>query len=72
MDWDKNGSVSKIEFKAYLTKLRNGEELTQEELDCAFSRIDKDGSKNIQWEEFRVRKNCRLLINAYQASHQDL
>jgi Ca2+-binding EF-hand superfamily protein len=55
MDWDKNGLVSPIEFKSYLANLKKGEELNTEEVYSAFQKIDRDGSKQIQWEEFLVR-----------------
>ena len=54
MDWDKNGTVSPIEFKSYLASLKKGEDLNSEEVYSAFDKIDADGSKQIQWEEFLV------------------
>jgi Ca2+-binding EF-hand superfamily protein len=56
MDWDKNGTVSPIEFKSYLANLKKGEELNSEEVYSAFEKIDTDGSRQIQWEEFLVHK----------------
>ena len=55
MDWDKNGYITPIEFKSYLSSLKKGEEINSEEVYEAFDRIDTDGSKQIQWEEFLVR-----------------
>ena len=55
MDWDKNGVVSAVEFKSYLSKLKKGEEMTGEEALQAFREIDTNGSKNIEWDEFLVR-----------------
>lgn len=52
MDWDKNGTVSPVEFKSYLQQLRKGEELDSDEVFKAFCQIDTDGSKQINWEEF--------------------
>ena len=54
MDWDKNGTVSPIEFKSYLANLKKGEDLNSEDVYRSFDKIDKDGSKQIQWEEFLV------------------
>ena len=54
MDWDKNGTISCVEFKSYLQQLKKGEELDHEEVVKAFSEIDTDGSKQINWEEFFV------------------
>jgi len=54
MDWDKNGTVSPIEFKSYLASLKKGEDLNSEEVYSAFDKIDTDGSRQIQWEEFLV------------------
>lgn len=54
MDWDKSGTISCVEFKAYLAKLKRGEELDHEEVVKAFNKIDVDGSKQINWEEFFV------------------
>ncbi len=50
----KNGTVSPIEFKSYLASLKKGEDLNSEEVYSAFEKIDTDGSKQIQWEEFLV------------------
>ena len=55
MDWDKNGTISCIEFKTYLAKLKKGEELDHEDVVSAFNAIDIDGSKQINWTEFFVR-----------------
>ena len=54
MDWDKNGTISCIEFKSYLAKLKKGEELDHAECVEAFNAIDVDGSKQINWNEFFV------------------
>lgn len=32
MDWDKNGTISPIEFKSYLASLKKGEELNAREI----------------------------------------
>lgn len=55
MDWDKNGSVSFIEFKSYLSKLKKGEDFDHSEALAAFQSIDQDGSRQVSWEEFFVR-----------------
>ena len=55
MDWDKNGYITPIEFKSYLQSLKKGEDMDMDEVYEAFDRMDKDGSKQIQWEEFLVR-----------------
>ena len=57
MDWDKNGYITPIEFKSYLQSLKKGEDMDADEVYKAFDRMDKDGSKQIQWEEFLVREN---------------
>ena len=62
MDWDKNGVVSPIEFKSYLANLKKGEELNSEEVYSAFDKIDADGSKQIQWEEFLVSRVVACVI----------
>ena len=54
MDWDKNGTISCIEFKSYLAKLKKGEDLDHAECVEAFNAIDVDGSKQINWNEFFV------------------
>ena len=54
MDWDKNGCVSFVEFKSYLSKLKKGEDFDHDEALAAFQNIDQDGSKTINWEEFYV------------------
>ena len=54
MDWDKNGTISCIEFKSYLAKLKKGEDLDHEDVVEAFNAIDVDGSKQINWAEFYV------------------
>ena len=54
MDWDKNGTISCIEFKSYLAELKKGEDLDHGEVLQAFNQIDVDGSKQINWEEFQV------------------
>ena len=54
MDWDKNGTISCIEFKSYLAKLKKGEDLDHAECVEAFNAIDVDGSKQINWSEFFV------------------
>ena len=62
MDWDKNGVISPIEFKSYLANLKKGEELNSEEVYSAFDKIDADGSKQIQWEEFLVSRAVACVI----------
>jgi len=52
MDWDKNGTISCIEFKSYLQKLKKGEDLDHQDVVEAFNAIDIDGSKQINWQEF--------------------
>jgi len=52
MDWDKNGTISCIEFKSYLVKLKKGEDIDHSECVEAFNAIDVDGSKQINWNEF--------------------
>ena len=54
MDWDKNGCVSFVEFKSYLSKLKKGEDFDHDEALAAFQNIDQDGSKTINWDEFYV------------------
>ena len=54
MDWDKNGSVSFVEFKSYLLKLKKGEAFDHQEALLAFKSIDSDGSKQLTWDEFFV------------------
>ena len=54
MDWDKNGSVSFVEFKSYLSKLKKGEDFDHQEALLAFKSIDSDGSKQLTWDEFFV------------------
>ena len=56
MDWDKNGSVSFVEFKSYLSKLKKGEDFDHSEALEAFKNIDQDGSKTINWKEFSVSR----------------
>ena len=60
MDWDKNGYITPIEFKSYLAGLRKGEEIDNDEVYEAFEKIDKDGSKHIEWEEFLVRPQAHV------------
>ena len=56
MDWDKNGTISCVEFKSYLQKMNGGNDiLDHREVVQAFNQIDQDGSKQINWEEFYVR-----------------
>ena len=62
MDWDKNGLISAVEFKSYLQKLKKGEDLNHEEIMKAFVRIDVDGSKGINWQEFFVSFSIGQLI----------
>ena len=69
MDWDKNGVVSPIEFKSYLANLKKGEELNSEEVYSAFDKIDADGSKQIQWEEFLVSRAVACVIKPRCNSH---
>ena len=55
MDWDKNGTISCVEFKSYLQKMNGGNDiLDHREVVQAFNQIDQDGSKQINWEEFYV------------------
>ena len=63
MDWDKNGYITPIEFKSYLQSLKKGEDMDMDEVYEAFDRMDKDGSKQIQWEEFLVR--ALFMIDCY-------
>ena len=56
MDWDKNGYITPLEFKSYLSDLRKGENISTDEVLEAFDTMDTDGSRQIQWEEFYVRK----------------
>ena len=57
MDWDKNGTISCVEFKSYLQKMSGGETyLDHREVVKAFNQIDQDGSKQVSWQEFYVRK----------------
>ena len=57
MDWDKNGTISCVEFKSYLQKMNGGNDiLDHREVVQAFNQIDQDGSKQINWEEFYVRE----------------
>ena len=71
MDWDKNGTISCIEFKSYLAKLKKGEDLDHAECVEAFNAIDVDGSKQINWNEFFVSSifligaNTVLLLLVY-------
>ncbi|CAB4068774.1 unnamed protein product [Lepeophtheirus salmonis] len=52
MDWDKDGTISLGEFKAFLKTTRNEESVNDDELKLAFSKIDIDGDHYIKWEEF--------------------
>jgi Ca2+-binding EF-hand superfamily protein len=61
MDWDKNGSISCVEFKSYLQTLKKGEDLNHDEVLKAFNQIDADGSKQINWEEFFVSANAKKI-----------
>ena len=55
MDWDKNGTISCVEFKSYLQRMSGGDDiLNHEDVVTAFKQIDVDGSKAINWEEFYV------------------
>ena len=55
MDWDKNGTISCVEFKSYLQKMNGGNDiLDHRDVVQAFNQIDQDGSKQINWEEFYV------------------
>ncbi len=54
MDWDKNGYITPIEFKSYLSSLKKGEEMDTAEVYEAFDRLDIEGTKQIRWEEFLV------------------
>ena len=65
MDWDKNGVVSAVEFKSYLANVKKGEEMTLDEALQAFREIDTNGSKNIEWEEFLVRKAGNFSIKNF-------
>ena len=57
MDWDKNGTISCVEFKSYLQKMGGGETyIDHGEVVKAFNQIDQDGSKQVSWQEFYVRK----------------
>ena len=57
MDWDKNGTISCVEFKSYLQKMNGGDSyLDHREVVKAFNQIDQDGSKQVEWPEFYVRK----------------
>lgn len=71
MDWDKNGYITPIEFRSYLEALKKGEEISQEEVIKAFNSIDKDGSKQIHWNEFLVRELAanRWKIRVYHFYH---
>ena len=55
MDWDKNGYITPIEFKSYMSELKKGEDINVAEVYEAFDKIDTDGSKHIHWHEFHVR-----------------
>ena len=70
MDWDKNGYVTPIEFKSYLSELRKGENISMDEVLKAFDVIDQDGSKQIQLDEFmvRTRKYGHLLLTYFRFS----
>ena len=60
MDWDKNGTISCVEFKSYLQKMSGGNDiLDHKEVVQAFNQIDQDGSKQINWEEFYVRDELK-------------
>ena len=67
MDWDKNGTISCIEFKSYLAKLKKGEDLDHEDVVEAFNAIDVDGSKQINWSEFFV--STFLTLFTYSCFH---
>ena len=62
MDWDKNGTISCVEFKSYLSKLKKGEDVNHEEVVRSFNEMDKDGSKQINWQEFFVSFPIHLQI----------
>ena len=62
MDWDKNGYITPIEFKSYLLSLKKGDhELNVDEIYTAFEKLDKNGSKQIRWQEFVVSLKAFLL-----------
>ena len=54
MDWDRNGSISRTEFKSYLQEMKKGEEINMEEVLTAFKNMDKNKDNQISWDEFYV------------------
>ena len=54
MDWDRNGTISRTEFKSYLQEMKKGEEINMEEVMRAFKNMDKNQDNQISWDEFYV------------------
>ena len=54
MDWDRNGTISRTEFKSYLQEMKKGEEINMEEVLTAFKNMDKNKDNQISWDEFYV------------------
>ena len=57
MDWDRNGSISRTEFKSYLQEMKKGEEINMEEVLEAFKNMDKNHDNQISWDEFYVSRD---------------
>ena len=54
MDWDRNGTISRSEFKSYLQEMKKGEEINMDEVLKAFKNMDKNNDNQISWDEFYV------------------
>ena len=61
MDWDRNGSISRTEFKSYLQEMKKGEEVDIDEVHKAFKHMDKNQDNQISWDEFYVSRDmCKV------------
>merc|ERR1712048_1274903 len=64
-DVDGGGTIDELELKGALIKM--GQDLTEQELADLFFQFDKDGSGDIDFEEFKVMIESSWFINARQS-----
>ena len=65
MDQDQSGTITLMELYKFIikvSKIDNAEEteVNWDEVRSIFKNLDKDGDRNVEWEEFFVRQSVEL------------
>ena len=73
MDQDQSGSITCNELYKFIVKVAkmenngdNGPEIKWEDVKKIFKSLDKDGDRNVEWEEFFVRSFAITVLKIYK------